>query len=166
MCQILFQANSSSQNRRQIYLPLSTFDQRQRNHHEPDRRPPSQHVCRRVDADLAGSWHKEFSHLRNSVLSHTRFLITYCGCPVTWSSKLQSEITLSTTEAESITRSMATRQLIPLCRIMEEISQLGPVNVTLDKKQPIKAFTRSLQSHISSTYHPLLFMKTMQHASF
>ena len=107
-----------------------------------------------VDADFAGAWHKEFSQLRDSVLSRTGFLITYCGCPVTWSSKLQSEIALSTTEAEYIALSMATRQLIPLRRIMEEITTLGPMRITLAKQQPVRAHTTSLSSSISSNLPP------------
>jgi len=107
-----------------------------------------------VDADFAGTWHKEFAHLRTSVLSRTGFLITYCGCPVTWSSKLQSEIALSTTEAEYIALSMATRQLIPLRRIMSEITNLGPINVTMNKKQPIQAFTSTLQSSNEPNMEP------------
>lgn len=62
-----------------------------------------------VDADFAGTWHQEFAHLCDSVLSQTGLVITYCGCPITWSSKLQSEIALSTTEAEYIALSMAMR---------------------------------------------------------
>lgn len=107
-----------------------------------------------IDADFAGTWHKEFSQLRDSVLSRTGFLIAYCGCPVTWSSKLQSEIALSTTEAEYIALSMATRQLIPLHRIMNEITELGPIDVTLTTKQPVQAFTRHLQSTPPRTLEP------------
>jgi hypothetical protein len=69
-----------------------------------------------VDADFAGRWHKEFSHLRDSVLSCTRYVVTFCGCPISWASKLQSEIALSTTESEYIALSTATRELLPLRR--------------------------------------------------
>jgi hypothetical protein len=55
-----------------------------------------------VDADFAGRWHKEFSHLRDSVLSRTGYVIISCGCPISWASKLQSKIALSTTESEYI----------------------------------------------------------------
>lgn len=74
-----------------------------------------------VDADFAGRWHREYSHLRDSVLSRTGFVITFCGYPVTWSSKLQSEIALSTTESEYIALSSAARDLIPLRRILQDI---------------------------------------------
>jgi hypothetical protein len=38
----------------------------------------------RVDADFAGTWHKEYAHLRTSVLSRTGYVITYCGCIIQW----------------------------------------------------------------------------------
>jgi hypothetical protein len=60
-----------------------------------------------VDADFAGRWHHENSHLRDCALSRTGFVIMYCGCPIHWASKLQSEIALSTTESEYMALSMA-----------------------------------------------------------
>lgn len=74
-----------------------------------------------VDADFAGMWHKEYAELRDNLLSRTGFIITFCGCPVAWSSKLQTEIALSTTESEYIALSMAIRELLPLRRLLEEI---------------------------------------------
>jgi hypothetical protein len=74
-----------------------------------------------VDADFSGRWHKEYSHLRDSVLSRTGYIVTFCGCPITWASKLQSEIALSTTESEYIALSTATRDLIPLRRVLQDI---------------------------------------------
>jgi hypothetical protein len=76
-----------------------------------------------VDADFAGRWHKEFSHLRDSVLSRTGYVVTFCGCPISWASKLQSEITLSTTESEYIALSSAARELLPLRRVLQDIIQ-------------------------------------------
>jgi hypothetical protein len=60
-----------------------------------------------VDADFAGHWHKEYSELLESVLSRTGNVIAFCGCPVTWYTKLQSEITRSTTENEYVALSTA-----------------------------------------------------------
>jgi len=67
-----------------------------------------------VDSNFAGMWHKEHSHLRNNVLSRTGYVIFFVGCPVTWVSKLQTEITLSTAESEYIALSTATQDLLPL----------------------------------------------------
>ncbi len=80
-----------------------------------------------VDADFAGTWHKEFSHLRDCVLSRTGFVIFYKGCPIHWGSKLQTEVALSTTEAEYIALSMAARELIPIRRILRELSLGSPL---------------------------------------
>lgn len=74
-----------------------------------------------VDADFAGRWHREYSHLRVNVLSRTGFIVTFCGCPVSWSSKLQSDIVLSTTESEYIALSSGVRELLPLRRILQDI---------------------------------------------
>jgi hypothetical protein len=43
------------------------------------------------------------------------------GCPIQWNSKLQTEIALSTTEAEYIALSQSMRELIPLRRLLLEI---------------------------------------------
>jgi hypothetical protein len=84
-----------------------------------------------VDAVFAGMWHQEHSALRENVLSRTGYIITFCGCPTHWASKLQSEIALSTTEAEYIALSMATRELLPLHRILQEITQHSLVHLPL-----------------------------------
>lgn len=67
-----------------------------------------------VDADYAGMWHREYSELCDCALSISGYIITYCGCPIHWTPKLQSEIDLSTTEAKYIALSMASHELLPL----------------------------------------------------
>ncbi len=52
------------------------------------------------DADFAGSWTHADSFDPTTFFSRTGFIIMFAGCPVIWSFKLQTEITLSTTEAE------------------------------------------------------------------
>jgi hypothetical protein len=133
-----------------------------------------------VDADFAGRWHKEFSHLRDSVLSRTGYVVTFCGCPISWASKLQSEIALSTTESEYIALSTATRELLPLRQILQDIMQhsfiklpspthdsiatttfqsnLGPSLVFEDNSACIVLATKETQfkprtKHISLKYH-------------
>jgi len=78
-----------------------------------------------VDADFAGMWHREYSELQECALSRTGYIITYCGCPIHWASKLQSKIALSTTESEYITLSMASRELLPLRRLVMELHKHG-----------------------------------------
>ncbi|KAL7526914.1 hypothetical protein ACHAWF_007826 [Thalassiosira exigua] len=48
----------------------------------------------------------------------------YAGCPITWTSKLQTEIALSTTESEYIALSSATREVIPFMNLMSETAEL------------------------------------------
>jgi hypothetical protein len=48
------------------------------------------------------------------------FVINFAGCPVIWSSKLQTEIALSTTEAEYIALSTSAREIIPLLSLAKE----------------------------------------------
>jgi len=85
-----------------------------------------------VDADFAGTWHQEYSELRDCALSRTGYIITYCNCPVHWASKLQTEIALSTTESEYIALSMAARELIPLQQIVMELHKHSLVSLPLD----------------------------------
>ena len=50
-----------------------------------------------VDADFAGGWKDGNHNSPESVLSRTGFVIMYAECPITWRSKLQTDIALSTT---------------------------------------------------------------------
>ena len=45
----------------------------------------------------------------DNVMSRTGFVIMYANCPIYWVSKLQTEIALSTAEAEYIALSQALR---------------------------------------------------------
>ena len=74
-----------------------------------------------VDADFAGLWGIEDPDDPTSVKSRTGFVIMIGGCPVLWSSKLQSEIALSTMQAEYIALSMAMRDLLPFKDLVEEV---------------------------------------------
>jgi hypothetical protein len=65
------------------------------------------------DSDFAGVWHQEFAHLRYSCLSRTGFIILLAGVPIHWSSKMQTEIALSSTEAKYISLSQCCRALLP-----------------------------------------------------
>ena len=54
------------------------------------------------------------------------------NCPILWASKLQSEISLSTTEAEYISLSQAMRGII---QIMEHLEQLEKT-LNIESKRP------------------------------
>ena len=74
-----------------------------------------------VDADFAGGWKDGDHDSLESVLSRTGYVIMFAGCPITWGSKLQTEIALSTTESECIAISTAMREIIPFLGFMQEI---------------------------------------------
>ena len=81
-----------------------------------------------VDADFAGGWvGGDHSH-PEQVLSRAGFVISYAGCPIHWVSKMESEIALSTTEAEYIALSMAMRDVLPFLNLMTEIKEFLPVS--------------------------------------
>ncbi len=74
-----------------------------------------------VDADFAGLWHHEDDQDPVCVKSRNGYVITLGGCPVSWVSKLRTEIALSTLEAEYIALSTAMRDLVPMRRLVHEI---------------------------------------------
>eukprot|EP00956_Cyclotella_meneghiniana_P030674 scaffold78001_cov41-Cyclotella_meneghiniana.AAC.5 len=75
-----------------------------------------------VDADFAGGWTQADADNAEQVMSRTGFVIRYAGCPIGWSSKLQSEIALSTAEAEYIIAlSQALREVIPMMTLLQEL---------------------------------------------
>ena len=72
-----------------------------------------------VDADFAGGWSTNESDDPTSVYYRTGYIITYKNFPILGASKLQSEISLSTTEAEYISLSQAIREIIPMMEHLE-----------------------------------------------
>ena len=54
-------------------------------------------------------------------------MITYGKCPLIWARKLQTEIALSTTEAEYIALSQSMQEIIPLLGLLKEINEFFTV---------------------------------------
>ena len=79
---------------------------------------------------LLGGWQQADSDDTDNVLSRTGMVIMYANCPIFWRSTLQTEIALSTAEAEYIALSSALRQVIPLMTMMQEIQLVIPINVS------------------------------------
>jgi hypothetical protein len=79
-----------------------------------------------ADADFAGGFQKGHTHDPDTAKSRSAYVITYAGCLIYWSSKLQTEIAMSTTEAEYICLSQSLRTTITLMRLMKEIEKNMP----------------------------------------
>ena len=76
-----------------------------------------------VDADFAGLWNYEDLQDPSVARSRTGYFITLGNTPVVWSSKLQTEIALSTMESEYIALSTALRALLPMRELQASISK-------------------------------------------
>ncbi len=82
-----------------------------------------------VHADFAGGWSQANSDNAKNVLSRTGYIITYAGYPIHWVSCLQTEIALSTAEAEYIALSQSLRDVLPLISLLEELHKIFPLKV-------------------------------------
>ena len=74
-----------------------------------------------VDADFGGLFSVEDKQDPISVKSRTGYVITYRGAPLMWASKMQTQVALSTMEAEYIALSQSMRDLIPIREILKEV---------------------------------------------
>lgn len=86
-----------------------------------------------VDADFCGAWDPTESEDPDTVRSRSGYCITYAGCPIYWSSKLQTEITMSSTESEYIALSESLRSVIPMMRMVKEMKRF---NISLSSEVP------------------------------
>ena len=75
-----------------------------------------------MDADFAGGWSQEVGDDADNVMSGTGIVVMYASSPVYWRRSLQTEIALSTAEAEYIALSSALIEVLPLMTMMEEIN--------------------------------------------
>lgn len=74
-----------------------------------------------VDADFAGSFSVANKQDPVCAKSRTGYVIMYRGAPLLWASKMQTQIALSTMEAEYIALSQAMRDLIPIREVLKEV---------------------------------------------
>ena len=82
-----------------------------------------------ADADFSGNWLKEEAEFdSNTARSRSGFIVSYLGCPIMWKSQLQTQIALSSCEAEYISLSQALRKAIPLMELVQEMKERG-INV-------------------------------------
>ena len=84
-----------------------------------------------VDASFAGEWNSAWSDEPSSVMSRTGYVIMFANCAIIWSSKLQTEITLSTTESEYVALSQSLRDVIPLMALLRELKRTTQFEPTI-----------------------------------
>ena len=82
-----------------------------------------------VDVSFAGEWNKSWS----TESSRIGFVVYYSGCPCIWISKLQTEISLSTTEAEYTTISYSMREVISMMTLLGESKEVLPIGNEVTK---------------------------------
>ena len=85
------------------------------------RQPDNINVDCYVDADFVGLWSSENRLHSSSVKSRTGFIILMGGAHISWFSKLQTEIALSTFEAEYVALSTSMHELLPFLDILVEV---------------------------------------------
>jgi hypothetical protein len=73
------------------------------------------------NTDFAGLWNRDNKYDTHCVRSRTGYVICLSDCPVLWISKLQTEIALSTMEAEYVMLSILCQDLYPLIDLTKEI---------------------------------------------
>ena len=93
-----------------------------------------------VDADFAGNYDKLDTSNRDTARSRHGYIIRYNGCPVVWKSQLQTEIALSTTEAEYTGLSYALREAIPIIELLKEMDSRGYTVTTKSTRVHLKVF--------------------------
>ena len=86
-----------------------------------------------VDASFASGWRTDDANNPSNVLSRTGYIIYYADCHVHWVSKMQTEIALSTAEAEYIALSQSMRETIPFLRLMAELDVIFPIELPKPK---------------------------------
>jgi hypothetical protein len=88
---------------------------------KPDSKKGFECYC---DAEFSGNWNREFAPVNPSTAkSPSGWIIFYAECPISWASKLQSQIALSTTKAEYIAMSQALRDVIPVMNLLQEMRE-------------------------------------------
>ncbi len=79
-----------------------------------------------ADANFVGNWLRHTADVDpTTAKSRSGWYVFYAGVPIIWASKLQTQIVLSTTEAEYIALSCALRDVIPIMQVVNEVKKRG-----------------------------------------
>ena len=121
-----------------------------------------------ADADFSGNWNRNTAEYDASTAkSRSGYIILHAGCPIFWSSKLQTQVALSTTEAEYVSLSQALREVVPIMNLISELKEKKIATISSVPKVYCKAFEdnsgalelarspklRPRTKHINTTYH-------------
>ncbi len=94
-----------------------------------------------VDADFVGAFAVKNPHDPISVKSRTGYVIMYCGSPLLWVSKMQTQVALSTMEAKYVALFQFMRDLNPIRQLLQEImTTVFKVAPTITYRSFSKAF--------------------------
>ena len=74
------------------------------------------------DAAFSGNWNRESAQVDPSTSKSRSCWVVFCTkCPIIWTSKLQSQVALSTREVEYFGMSMALRDISPILELLDEM---------------------------------------------
>ena len=83
---------------------------------------PDEGVVVYADADWSGNWnHQEAEDDEATAKSRSGYVALFANCIILFSSKIQSLVSLSTTEAEYISLSQSLRETIPIMNMLDEV---------------------------------------------
>jgi hypothetical protein len=124
---------------------------------KPDSKKGFECYC---DADFSGNQNKEFTPVDPSTAkSQSRWIIFYAGCPVSWASKLQSQVAQSTTDGKYIARSQALRNVIPIMNLLQEMREQDFKVICTDHYVCCKVFEDN-SGTLELAKHPKLHPRT------
>ena len=101
-----------------------------------------------TDVELKGYVDADWGSNPNGRKSHSGYLFTVCGGVISWASKKQSVVALSSTEAEYVAASLASQEAIRLRALLGDTSfvQKKPTVIKEDNKGAI-ALSRNPKYH-------------------
>jgi hypothetical protein len=103
-----------------------------------------------VDSDFGGLFSVEDKQNPVCVKSRSGYVITYRDAPLMWVSKMQSQVALSTMEAEYIALSQSMRDLIPIREVLKEIMTQV---FELEPKITYHSHSKAFEDTIGTTPH-------------
>jgi hypothetical protein len=106
-----------------------------------------------VDADFCGNWRSDQADDPSTARSRSGFVIMYANCPISWASKMQTEVALSTTEAEYVALSTALRECMPLMQLITELQEHGFEIIAGKPKVHCRVFEDNSGALIMATEH-------------